>query len=131
MSSVKHRLTGSVLTFVLEEEVRTVRTQLESTDRTGRTLVKNGPLRITLAGLAPGGAMAAHKADGPISVQVLEGSLTFEAENEKWTLNAGSMLALQSRIVHSVRSESGAIFILTVVAPADDNAGAPPPAAGR
>lgn len=122
MSTVKPRLTGTVLTYLLEEEVRTVRAQLETTDRSARTLVKNGPLRVTLVGLAAGGSMARHKAEGPITIQALEGAVTFEVEKEEWALKAGSMLALEPGVVHSVRSEKGGFFLLTVAAPMDTGA---------
>lgn len=124
MSTVKPRLTGDVLSYHLEEEVRTVRAHLDSTDRSARTLVKSGALRVTLVGLAPGGSMARHKADGPISIQAIEGEVVFEAGNEEWTLKAGSMLAVEPGIVHSVRSPSGGFFLLTVAAQAGIGSGA-------
>ncbi|HLV25751.1 MAG TPA: AraC family ligand binding domain-containing protein [Gemmatimonadales bacterium] len=116
MSLVNRAVTGTALSFDLESELKTVREQLEQHARTGRTLVKDGPLRMTLVGLRPGGAMVPHQADGPISIQVLEGSVIFEAEERKWTLESGALLALRSRVVHSVQSEDGGIFLLTVLA---------------
>lgn len=116
MSLVNRAVTGTALSFELETELETVREQLEQHARTGRTLVKDGPLRVTLVGLSPGGAMVPHQADGPITIHVLEGSVNFEAEERKWTLEAGSLLALRSRVMHSVSSERGGIFLLTVLA---------------
>src|SRR5690606_20066717 len=106
----------TTLSFVLEDEMQTVRENLGSSGRTGRTLVKDGPLRVTLVGLGAGGAMVPHKADGPITVQVLEGAVTFEADGGVWKLEAGSIIALRAGITHSLSSESGGIFLLTVLA---------------
>lgn len=121
MSPARERVTGTALEFTLEDEIRIIHEQLGSSGRTGRTLVKDGPLRMTLVGLGEGGAMVPHKADGPITIQVLEGAITFEAEDRTWELGEGSLFALRSQVVHSVRSEKGGIFLLTVMAlPVDE-----------
>lgn len=120
MSPVQRPLGGPTLMFTLEDAMRIVRDQLGSASRIARTLVKNGPLRATLIGLAPGGVLAPHSTEGPITVQVLEGEIEFEADGKPWTLPAGSMLALGAGVVHSARSAAGGIFLLTVAAPQRD-----------
>jgi len=114
MSPVQHPVSGPVLGFDLAEELRIVHEQLATTSRSARTLVKNGSLRATLLGLAAGGALASHSADGPITVHVLEGTIEFEAEGKTWPLPAGSLFALDAGIQHSVRSPRGGAFLLTV-----------------
>lgn len=106
--------------FTLEDAMRIVRGQLGSASRIARTLVKNGPLRATLIGLAPGGALTPHSTEGPITVQVLEGEIEFEADGKPWSLAAGSMLAIGAGVVHSARSAAGGIFLLTIAAPVRD-----------
>jgi quercetin dioxygenase-like cupin family protein len=120
MSPVQRPISGSALTFALEDEVRIVREQLGPVSRIARTLVKNGPLRLTLIGLAPGGALAPHSTEGRITVQVLEGEIEFEADGQWQSLAAGSILALGARVVHGARSTSGGMILLTVVASARD-----------
>ena len=117
MSPVQRPVSGPALTFDLATELRVVHEQLATTSRTARTLVKNGPLRATLMGLARGGALAAHSADGPITVHVLEGAVEFEAEGRTWPLPAGSLFALDAGIVHTVRAPDGGVFLLTVAVP--------------
>jgi quercetin dioxygenase-like cupin family protein len=73
-------------------------------------------MRATLVGLRAGGSLKPHKADGPITVHVLEGEIEFEAEARSWTLPAGALFALDGGITHSVRAPDGGIFLLTVVA---------------
>jgi quercetin dioxygenase-like cupin family protein len=116
MSPVQHPVSGPALAFSLADELRTVHDELAKTERRiGRTLVKDGPLRVTLVGLNPGGELRPHRAEGPITVHVLEGELEFEAGEKRWPLTAGSLLALDAGITHSVRSERGGVFLLTVV----------------
>ncbi len=117
MSPVKHPVTGTALSFVLADELRIVREELAtSNERSGRTLVKDGPLSVTLIGLHPGGELRPHRAKGPITVQVLDGAIEVDAEGRTWALPTGSLFALNAGgITHSVRSPKGAAFLLTVI----------------
>jgi len=117
MSPVKHPVAGPALSFLLADELRTVRQELASSnERSGRTLVKDGPLSVTLIGMHPGGELRPHHAKGPITVHVLEGAIELDAEGRTWALPAGSLFALNAGgITHSVRSAKGAAFLLTVV----------------
>lgn len=67
MSPVQRPISGTILTFTLTDEMRVVRGQLKPASRIARTLVKNGALRTTLIDLSPGGALAPHSTDGPIT----------------------------------------------------------------
>jgi quercetin dioxygenase-like cupin family protein len=116
MSPVRHPINGRALSFVLDDELRILRQQLEAAPgRLGRTIVKVGALRATLVGLTPGGALRPHKADGPITLHVLEGTIELEAEGRAWTLAAGTLFALDAGIVHAVTAPQGGIFLLTLV----------------
>lgn len=117
MPPVNHPVSGTALVFTLAEELQTVRAALARAGaRTARTLVKEGALRATLVGLAPGGELKEHRADGPITVHVLEGEVTFTAEGIDRVLAAGSLLSLAPGITHAVKSAQGGIFLLTVAA---------------
>lgn len=116
MSPVQHPVSGPELMFSLADELRAVREELDAgRERSGRTLVKEGGLRLTLVGVKAGGTIAPHKADGPISVQVLEGEIEFEAHGKSHSLGMGSLFVLDSQVPHSVRSARGGIFLLTMV----------------
>ena len=114
MSPIQHPVNGPAVLFDLGEELDIVHTQLVKSSRAARTLVKNGSLRSTLIGLAGGGELATHSADGPITVIVLEGALDFGVEDKTWSLRRGSLLAVDAGVEHSARSTGGAIFLLTV-----------------
>ncbi|MGH7668438.1 MAG: hypothetical protein ACRENQ_03010, partial [Gemmatimonadaceae bacterium] len=80
MTPVHRTLKDDVLTFDLADEMRTVRAELaEGHARIARTLVKEGPLRLTLIGLNPGGALHRHSTEAPITIHVLEGEVALEA----------------------------------------------------
>ena len=117
MSPVQRPLSGSPLSFDLGLEVRALRAQLTDGSRSARTLVKNGPLRATLIGVAPGGSLASHSADGPIAIYVLDGEIEFEAEGSTWTLPVGTLFSLDAGVAHAVRAPHGGVFLLTVAVP--------------
>lgn len=116
MSSLDHTITGNALAISLEDEIRLVRADLAAaTERIGRTVLKNGPLRVTLVALKPGGALPSHRSEGPITVQVLEGTMEVRVGEANHRLPPGAIFALAGGIRHSVLSEGGGIFLLTLV----------------
>jgi quercetin dioxygenase-like cupin family protein len=117
---VQRPVSGPALAFTLGDETRIVRDQLATATRSARTLFKNGALRATVMGLAPGGELASHSADGPITVHVLEGAIDFEAEGKSWPLPTGSLFALDAGIPHRVRAPEGGVFLLTVAVRAQE-----------
>lgn len=116
MSPVQRSMSGTALTFSLAEQLVTVRRDLAATTRrVARTLVKEGPLRLTLVGVAAGGEMRPHQSDGPIALQVLEGEIELVTDAQTWRLATGDLLVLDTGVTHSVRSTPGGFFLLTLV----------------
>ncbi len=83
--------------------------------RTARTLVKEGPLRLTMIAIAAGGDLPTHSTDGPVSIHVLQGAVVFQALGEEYSLSSGDVLVLAPSVEHSARSATGCLFLLTVV----------------
>ncbi len=112
-------MASNVLSFHLGEEHARVNDPvlLERNGRTARTLVKNGPLRVTLVMLGAGGEIAPHRAEGPITVHVLDGDIQFSAADQDYRLVPGDLLVLDAGVEHHVGSENGGAFLLTVVLP--------------
>ncbi len=117
MSSLERSLHGSPLVLALDEErAEAERHGLhEARGRTARTLVKDDALRVTLITLAPGGELREHTAPGPITVQPLKGRIRFTVGDAEHDLGPDDFLALQAKKPHSVTSEHGGTFLLTVV----------------
>lgn len=116
MPSIDRPLSGDVLTFDLgEERARSADpATLDRSGRTARTLLKDGPLRVTLVVLEPGGELAEHRAEGPITVHVLDGRLHFTALGRTYELGPGQLLAAARGVSHSVEAPGGATFLLTI-----------------
>ncbi len=116
MPSIERPLSGDVLVFSLDEEREHAADSaaLDRSGRNARTLLKSGALRVTLVVLAAGGEIAEHEADGPITVQPVSGRIRFTAQGQDHDLGPRQLLALGAGIRHSVSSESGGAFLLTV-----------------
>jgi quercetin dioxygenase-like cupin family protein len=95
MPSIQRPLSGDVLVFDIgEERERAADADVISrSGRNARTLVKMGPLRVTLVVLGPGGELAEHEAPGPITLQVVQGRIRFTVEGEQHDLGPGQLLA--------------------------------------
>lgn len=117
MTALDRDLQADVLRFDLsvEEEAATHPETLERDGRSSRTLLKEGPLRVTLIVLSPGGGIPEHDSPGPITVQVLRGQLDVTAGDQTHSVAPGQLLAVDSTVPHGLHSEEGAAFLLTVI----------------
>ncbi len=116
MSSLHRTITGDVLVQHLTQDALTIDPSLVAErGRSARTLVKEGPLRLTIVQLDEGGHFPEHSTDEPLSVHVLKGEVTFHAVNTDYPLNTGDVLVIAGGVAHSARSSTGAVVLLTVV----------------
>lgn len=116
MSSLNRVLDGDVLVHHLTEDERMLdRELLARHGRTARTIVKDGPLRLTLMGLAGGGTMPVHKTDAQVTIHMLEGEVTFTAAGKEYPLRLADVLVFGPGVEHEARSIRGGMFLLTVV----------------
>lgn len=116
MSSMHRSITGEVLIQHLGADARTIDADLLALrGSSARTLVKEGPLRLTLIALSPGGVLPAHSTDNPVSVHVVEGDVTFVALEREYALVSGDVLVLARGVEHAAHSREGTVFLLTVV----------------
>jgi quercetin dioxygenase-like cupin family protein len=121
MSPVHRSLAGDILAFDLGQEMRVIREELRGgRARIARTLIKEGSLRATLVGLAAGGALDEHDAAGAVTIHVVDGEVELTAGGETQAYPTGSLIAIGRRVRHAVRSEKGAMFLLTLSTPAAD-----------
>lgn len=109
-------LAAPVLRFDLGAELALLRGERSFSDGkpTGKTLLKEPDLRIVLMALREGARLEEHHASGPISVQVIEGSIAMEIAGERIALKMGEILALEPDIRHDVEATSDAVFLLTI-----------------
>lgn len=118
MSSMHRSLAGDVLVHHLtEDEMLIDRGLVEQHGRSARTLVKEGPLRVTMIALSANGLLPTHSTGGPISIQLLEGDITFTAGGKEYALAMRDLLVIAAGVEHSARSANGGAFLLTVCHP--------------
>lgn len=116
MSSMHRTMEGEVLVHHLTRDERMIdQTLLARHGRTARTLVKEGPLRLTIIAIAAGGDLPTHSTNGPVTIHVLEGEVFFQALGQEYPLGTGDVLVLAPGVEHSARSATGGLFLLTVV----------------
>jgi quercetin dioxygenase-like cupin family protein len=119
MTSLERPLTGDALVFDLAEEAARIKESglVERNGRNARTLLKSGPLRVTMIVLGQGGGIPEHHAEGPITVHVLEGAMEFSTGGRVHALQPGQMITVGPGVHHAVHSDEGATFLLTVSQP--------------
>lgn len=116
MSSMTRTIEGEVLVHHLsQDELIIDRELLALRGRTARTLVKEGPLRLVLMALPPGGDLPTHSAENPVTVHVTDGEVTFRAIDTEYHLVKGDVLVFAAGVEHAASSVDGCVFLLTVV----------------
>lgn len=109
-------LNATLVTFDLTSLVEQVRTEEQwvNSDRNAITVLKTDGMRIVLIALHKGAKMSRHTANGMISVQVLEGDMLFNTDEQPVDLRKGQMLTLHKNIPHSVLAKEDTVFLLTL-----------------
>ena len=104
-------VTINLLSFI--EQIRNEKAWKDN-DRNAITVFKTNGMRIVLIALHKNAEMIKHTADGLISVQVLEGQMLFNTDEQSINLGKGQMLALHKGIAHSVVAIEETVFLLTL-----------------
>lgn len=105
-----------VLSFDLPTELEQLRRQrnYQQSGPAGRTLVKEPDLRIVVMALRAGARLQEHHASGPISLQVIEGTVRVGLPNNSIELAIGQLLAVEPGIRHDVEAIEDSAFLLTI-----------------
>jgi quercetin dioxygenase-like cupin family protein len=116
LSSIERALTGANLTFDLARQVAELRADesYRRTGRVGRTLVKEGPLRLTLTVLAEGVDVGTHHAVNPVTFQPLEGRLRYRVGDEEYQVGKGEILFFGPGHAKDIRALEDTAFLLTI-----------------
>lgn len=86
----------------------------KNSDRNAITVFKTNGMRIVLIALHEDAEISKHTAEGIISVQVLDGRMLFNTDQQSVELDEGQMIVLHERIPHSIRAIKETIFLLTL-----------------
>lgn len=86
--------------------------------RSAETLVKYKEFRIVLVRMKPGSYMSHHRAEGPISIQALQGKIRVHLPEDRMEdLNPGDLLTLERCLEHDVEALEESAFLLTIAWP--------------
>lgn len=122
MSPIDRPLAAPMMIFDVEPRLAELR-QDESyrrSGRLGRTLAKSGRLRLTLVALNQGVEVGTHHASSPMTIQVLEGALSFRVGTSEHRLTAGQVLFFGPGDAHDIRAMEESALLLTLSALGDD-----------
>lgn len=116
MSPVSRALTGKHLTFDFAEHIAELRRDdhYVQTGRIGRTLVKEGALRLTLTVLAEGADAGTHHAAAPMTLQLLEGRLRYRVGDDEFTIREGELLFFGPGHAKDIRALEDTALLLTI-----------------
>lgn len=83
-------------------------------DRNSITVFKTNEMRIVLGGLHAGAELPPHKADGMMSIQVIEGALEVNTDSLSETLKKGQIIAIHKHNNYRMVATEETIYLLTI-----------------
>ena len=112
-------LTGPVLGFGLADEIASLKQEAswQQGDRNGRTLVHEPLLRIVLSIMKSKAQLSEHRADGPVSIQALEGHLRLTVADTVVDLVPGQLAVVEAAVTHELEAIEESVFLLTIAQP--------------
>ena len=110
-----HTLSGDALLLDLDQQAEAILKEASGqSSHAARTLIKDGPMRVTMVAFRDGGALRQHKAPGPVSIQVLRGEVEVGVGSGAAQLSTGHCLVLGANIEHSLVAHTESIILLTI-----------------
>ena len=86
--------------------------------RSSETLVKYEEFRIVLVRMKSGSYMSHHRAEGPISIQAIQGKIRIHLPEDRIEdLEPGDLLTLDRCLEHDVEAVEESAFLLTIAWP--------------
>ncbi|MCC6849273.1 MAG: cupin domain-containing protein [Deltaproteobacteria bacterium] len=109
-------LDATLLTHDLREECAQLKSEptWQTAHRNGVTLFKTPGLRVVLVAMHAGTEIPAHRAEGAIAVQVVEGRVLFTVGADEIPLEPGRLVTLQAGVAHALTAATESAFLLTI-----------------
>lgn len=123
MSPIERSLAAPMMIFDPQSLLRELRDDesYRRSGRLGRTLTKAGRMRVTLVVLNAGVEVGTHHAESPMTIQLVEGALSFRVGAEEHELGAGQVLFFGPGEAHDIRAVEESALLLTLSAIGDDD----------
>lgn len=117
MSAITRSLTGESLTFDLAAQIAELRADesYARSGRSGRTLLKDGRLSITLTLIAKGVEVGTHHAVAPMTLQPLEGRLHYRVGDAHFEITKGELLFFGPGHAQDIRALEDTALLLTIL----------------
>ena len=111
-----HEIRGQLLRFRLPAEESRLREEAAAskTGRAGKTLAKEGPLRITQVALRKGTPLQSHQVAGAVSIQIRRGRLRLTTASGAVDLVSGELVALDAGVAHAAQALSDCVILITM-----------------
>ena len=109
---------GGMMTVKFADEIARLKSTAEwkSADRHAVSLVKDDALNVLLMVHKKGAHLHEHRTKGPITVQLLSGSIRFSSGSDQRVISAGEMVGLDRDIPHSLEAlEESALILVTAI----------------
>lgn len=108
---------GPAIAFAIPEEIERLRNEPEwaAGRRSSITIVKSSNLSIVLMAIPRGATLPRHQVEGPITLQVVSGTIQLGVAGNPRKLTAGSVIALDKAIPHDVEALEDSDLLLTIV----------------
>jgi quercetin dioxygenase-like cupin family protein len=109
-------LAAAWLSFDLPVTLKQIKAEetWRSSSRNAMTLMKGRGQRMVLIAMHGRTETTMHRADGQISLQVIEGTLRVHTDTQAATLNPGELLVLHAEIPHAIEALRESAFLLTL-----------------
>jgi len=122
MSSISRPLAGPSLTFHLDQQISSLRQDeaYQRSGRAGRTLVKDERFRVVLLAVANNVDIGTHKADSPMTLQVVQGGLRYRDAGGQYELREGDLLFFGPGQAEDIVATADSALLLTLSATNDD-----------
>ena len=119
-----HQMSGDLLRFGLNGEADGLLAQAGSSPqgRASKTLVREGPLRLTVVAMRRGVELDDHYAPGPSTVYVFRGSFRLTAGPGTVELGPGDIVSMDAEEMHTVEALEDGAMLLTVIVPPGERA---------
>jgi len=102
--------------FRVEDEIARLKGEPTwSAGKRNAITLSKGPLRVVLIVLKAGARLDEHRARGPMTLQVLSGSIRFRAGETRLELSTGQLIVLESILPHDVEALADAALLLTLI----------------
>jgi quercetin dioxygenase-like cupin family protein len=106
-----------LLEFDLNKEIQHIKLEgnWAAGKQTAKTLAKSEYMSVVLIAMQQANEMKMQQANGPITVQVMEGNIQFMTWQSCVTIKAGQFITLHKNVQHNMLAKDQSIVLLTIM----------------